>query len=381
MKFDYCMPVRIVSGSGCVRSFDGYARLGRKCLIVAGKHLHRTSAVFPDLYAGLTRCGVQYELFAQVENNPSVETAFAAVQAARRCNADFIVGVGGGSAMDAAKVAALLYANPGVQAQDIFDPAAFSRPPIPLILIGTTAGTGSEVTAVGVLTVISEGGILKRSVKTPYSYADFALCDPVYTETLPPAVTVATALDSISHAVEAFCSQTCGLFEREYALLALRTVMPALRRYLQQGADSLCRQELYTGSLFAGMAINGAGTNFAHSMGYQLTNYLGYAHGIACAVILPQLLNDETLLDAMGLPDVQSAEDFIYESIRSVITPVRLTTEQCEQFAELAMKMPSLNKHVFTPYTFEECVHIYALTSQKLADGRKNGKVEYKKAE
>lgn len=366
------MPVRIVSGTGCVRGFSDYARLGRKCLIVTGRNLYKSSSVFSDLYAGLARCGVEYQLFAQVENNPSVQTVYAAADAARTFGADFIVGVGGGSAMDAAKVAALLCTNPQVCEDAIFDPDVFTSLPMPLILIGTTAGTGSEVTAVGVLTVTEDGDVLKRSVKTPYSYATYALCDPTYTYTLPPAFTVSTALDSISHAVEAYFSQRSGLFEREYALWALRTVTPALQTYLQRGSDPICRRQLYVGSILAGMAINGGGTNFAHSMGYQLTNYLGYAHGFACAVILPQLIarGEDEILTAMNMPSAAAAENFIYGCMRRVMTPVCLSLTQCEKFAALAAKMPSLNKHIFKPYTFEECVDIYASTAQKLAGGR-----------
>lgn len=375
MKFDYYMPVHIVSGSGCVRTFDKYAQLGAKCMIVAGRHLYKTSRAFLDVYDGLKRNGVTYTLFTEVENNPSYETVLRIVEQIKKEQAAFVIGIGGGSCMDAAKVAALLATNPDVRGADIYQADNFKNRPLPLILIGTTAGTGSEVTAVGVLTTDLDGQIVKRSVKSPYSYADYALCDAAYTYTLPQAYTLSTALDSISHAIEAYGSKKSGLFEKEYACSALRLVTPALQDYAQHGATAENRQALYTGSILAGLAINGGGTNVAHSMGYQLTNYLGYAHGFACAAILPVVVNmgGAEVLDMMGMENAAEFELFVYDLIRQGMSPVHITREQAQQFARLAMQMPSLNNHVFKPVTYEDCVEIYMETAQKLFGGCTHG--------
>lgn len=372
MKFDFGMPVRIVSTPDCVRLFDGYGKLGKKCVILTGKHLYPDSPVFADLYEGLQNCGVSYAMFAQVENNPSYETVLKAVDFIASEKAEFVIGVGGGSSMDAAKAAALLAANPQVRGNDIFDSSRFCHRPMPLLLIGTTAGTGSEVTAVSVLTTTSEGSVVKRSVKTPFSYADYALCDPKYTYSLPQKFTYSTALDSICHAVEAYTSKRAGLFEQNFALWALKTVMPALQDFSKVGSNAENRRDLYIGSLLAGLAINGAGTHMAHSMGYQLTNYLGYPHGFACAVLLPEVLRRydqvQVILQAMGFERVEQYEQFSYDLIRQTVQIPVLSEQQVVAFANLAVKMPSLNNHILEPLDFDTCCEVYRNTWQKLSE-------------
>ena len=239
------MPVRLVSGEGIVARYDGYSKLGKRCLIISGKNLYKHSSVFADLQKGLRNCGVDYKTFFEVENNPSYETVKRAVSAVRDFGADFIVGVGGGSSMDAAKATALLCANPQVTETDIFNASAFVNKPLPLLVIGTTAGTGSEVTSASVLTFNTPDGIVKKTVKSAESYATCALCDSTYTETLSERTTMATALDAICHAVEAYYSKKVGSFGRMYSRKAISVIVPALKKFTEHGSSKAVREELY----------------------------------------------------------------------------------------------------------------------------------------
>lgn len=356
------MPVRLVSGEGIVARYEGYSKLGKKCLIISGKNLYKRSSVFADLQKGLCACGVDYKTFFEVENNPSYETVVRAVSAVRAFGADFIVGVGGGSAMDAAKATALLCANPQVTEGELFNASAFVNKPLPLILIGTTAGTGSEVTSASVLTFTFPEGIVKKTVKSAESYATCALCDSTYTQTLSERTTVATALDAICHAVEAYYGKKVGSFGRMYARKAISVIVPALKRFVENGSSKETREELYVGSLYAGCAINEGGTSFAHSLGYQLTNYLGYEHGFACAALLPAFLSKAC--DADGLAayaDMTARElsDFVCGLFKKFIPETKISDSDAEKFSNIGLTMPSLNNHVFAPLDKAECEKIY----------------------
>ena len=356
------MPVRLVSGEGIVARYDGYSKLGKLCLIISGKNLYKHSSVFADLQKGLRNCGVDYKTFFEVENNPSYETVKRAVSAVRDFGADFIVGVGGGSSMDAAKATALLCANPQVTETDIFNASAFVNKPLPLLVIGTTAGTGSEVTSASVLTFNTPDGIVKKTVKSAESYATCALCDSTYTETLSERTTVTTALDAICHAVEAYYSKKVGSFGRMYSRKAISVIVPALKKFTEHGSSKAVREELYIGSLYAGCAINDGGTSFAHSLGYQLTNYLGYEHGFACAALMPAFISKAS--DADGLAayaDMTALElsDFIENLFKKYIPETDISDDDAKKFSEIGLTMPSLNNHVFEPLDLNECERIY----------------------
>lgn len=356
------MPARLVSGEGIVSRYSGYSALGKKCLIVSGKNLYKHSSVFADLRTGLTSCGVGYKTFFEVENNPSYETVLRAVEAFGECGADFIVGVGGGSSMDAAKATALLCANPQVKRSDLFKADAFVNKPVPLLLIGTTAGTGSEVTSASVLTFDTPDGIVKKTVKSAESYATCVLCDSVYTETLPERTTVATALDAICHAIEAYYSGKVGAFGRMYSRKALSVIVPALAEFAENGSSKEVREALYVGSLYAGCAINDGGTSFAHSLGYQLTNYLGYEHGFACAAFMPAFLGKACDADGLAVyADMNAAQltEFIRGLFKKYIPETDMSGADAEKFARTGMTMPSLNNHIFEPLDFDGCVRLY----------------------
>lgn len=356
------MPVRLVSGEGIVARYDGYSALGKRCLIISGKNLFKHSSVFADLQKGLRSCGVEYKTFFEVENNPSYETVLRAVEEVRNFGADFVVGVGGGSSMDAAKATALLCANPQISAKNLFSADEFVNKPLPLLLIGTTAGTGSEVTSASVLTFKTPDGTVKKTVKSAESYATCALCDASYTETLSERTTVATALDAVCHAVEAYYSKKVGSFGRMYSRKAISVIVPALREFVENGSSKAVRERLYVGSLYAGCAINDGGTSFAHSLGYQLTNYLGYEHGFACTAIMPAFLAKASDADGLAAYADMTAKEltaFMTELFKKYIPETKISDSDAEKFAEIGLTMPSLNNHIFAPLDKAECERIY----------------------
>ena len=288
MKINAYMPARIVSGKGCVRENAGLLEaLGKKCLIVTGGGSADKSGALADCVAALESGGVAYERYSRIAPNPTVESCFEAGALAREIGADFIVGIGGGSAQDAAKAVAIFAACPDMRLTDIYS-RAIPSPRLPLALIGTTAGTGSEVTGVSVLTNGATGR--KKSISGADCYADVSFCDYAYTLSVPFGTTVSTALDAYCHAVEAYLASSCNDLVALYALKAVGMLHGFVGAPQESALTEEMRENLYIASLYAGMAINIAGTDFPHTLGYYLTENYGVPHGKACAVFMPVLI-------------------------------------------------------------------------------------------
>lgn len=298
MDFSFFMPANLLVGDRVVAENSGLlARLGSRCLIVTGKSSAKKSGALDDVTAALESCGIPCQVFDRVGQNPLLSVCHAAGAAAREFQADFLIGIGGGSPLDATKAAAVYAANPELQPRDVYD--GHKNPALPFALVGTTAGTGSEVTKVAVLS--DDETARKRSISTPDLYAKVSFGDPRrYTASLSRRFTVSTALDAVAHAVESYFAKTSGPIHRACAVEALLRLIPALRSIQEPETlpDSDGRLDLYLGSVYAGLAFNGPGLCFPHAMGYLLSEEYGVAHGEACAVFLPAFLEIATREEA-----------------------------------------------------------------------------------
>ncbi|MCR5041125.1 MAG: iron-containing alcohol dehydrogenase [Clostridia bacterium] len=287
MNYDYYLPTKVISGRGAVK--DNYAlfkNYGRKCLIVTGAHGAESQA-FSDVKAALVQNKIEFEVYSKIRPNPETTVCCRAGAKARDMGASFIVGIGGGSSLDAAK-AVSIYAHRNWLRDDEIYSRQNSADHLPVILVGTTAGTGSEVTGVSVLT---DRLGHKRGVHGPDCYATVSFCDYSYTETCPMPLTITCALDAFAHSAEGFlCSDGNDLTDL-FALRAFSLLMPELKK-LSQGSypSSSSREFLYAGSIYAGLVINKAGTGFPHRLSYILTEDYGIPHGAACTAFFPLLL-------------------------------------------------------------------------------------------
>ena len=295
------MPVHVYSGECCVRAHpEAFAAAGKRCLIVVSGSAAEKSGALADCIETLNGAGVRYAVFNGVGANPETRACRAAGTAAAENGCDFIVGIGGGSAMDAAKAAAIFAAAPDMPHNGLYTRVS-PAPALPVLLIGTTAGTGSEVTGVSVLTNSDTG--MKKSISGADCYARAAFCDARYTCSVPPGVTLSTALDALAHAVE---SRLCLNANDLSALYAVRAISLLGALIADPGAAAAptpaLRQAWYTASLYAGLAINITGTAFPHTLGYPLTELYGVPHGAACAAFMPALLlrAKEYRPDALG---------------------------------------------------------------------------------
>lgn len=284
MNLNSFMPVKLVIGVGCVHaSAKELAKLGKTCLIVTGKTSAKTNGALQDVTETLESNGQAWLLFDGIGPNPKLTDCMAAAEKAIGADVDFILGIGGGSALDAAKCIAVLAANPGLSQTQLY---AFdwANPPLKIVAVGTTAGTGSEVTKVSVITT-PDGR--KKSFHHEAIFPALSLGDPTYTMSLPPLVTRATMVDVLAHCAESYFSRAANHISRMYAVEGIRLLLPVFRAMVENGCGDLdyaTREKLYCASIYGGLAINVTGTCFPHTMGYLLTEVFGVPHGTSCAV-------------------------------------------------------------------------------------------------
>lgn len=309
MDFQFYMPVKLFVEEYAVKNhMEEFSHYGKRCLIVTGAASAKKSGALDDVTAALDAQGVQWQVFDKVGQNPLVDTCHRGGAAAAEFAADFIVGIGGGSPLDAAKAVAVFAANPALPGEGIY--GTWEHTALPLLLVGTTAGTGSEITKTSVLTDDKTGR--KAGWGNADSYAKVSFGDPRYTASLPLDFTVSTALDAVSHALEAYFSKAADSVSDMFAIEALKLLLPTLKTVWMSSemptADQ--RAALYDGSIYAGFALNRCGTLFCHTMGYYLSEEAGIPHGYACAAFLPELITrsvplapqkSRTLFSAIGI--------------------------------------------------------------------------------
>ena len=332
MNLNAYMPVKIVTGAGCVRAgAKEFAKLGRVCLVVTGKHSALACGALRDVTETLEQNGQAWVLFDDISQNPKLTDCMAAAERAIAVGADFVVGIGGGSALDAAKCIAVLVANPGMTQAQLY---AFDwvNPPLRIAAVGTTAGTGSEVTKVAVITT-PDGR--KRSFHHEGIFPALALGDPTYTMTLPTMTTRATMMDVLAHCAESFFSRAANHISRMYAVEGIRILLPVFRMMAEKGCEDLdyqTREALYCASLYGGLAINTTGTCFPHTMGYLLTEDFGIPHGTACAVFQKEFYQyNKSVVPALAaeyLERIGSTEEEYLQLIHRLTPPCEITMDE-----------------------------------------------------
>ena len=237
----------------------------------------------------LTAAGLESAVFAEVEPNPSLQTVRRAAQQMVEYQPDWIIGLGGGSAMDAAKAAWLLYENPDA------DPAAINpmeeyglRQKARLIAIPTTSGTGSEATWATVLTDTELQ--MKLAMGTPELLPDLAIVDSSLVLGLPPRITADTGLDVLTHAVEAYTNTMRNDFSDGMALKAVDLVFKYLPRAYADGSDAEARGHMHNAAAIAGLAFGNSMLGLAHAMGHSMGAVLHVPHGRSVGLFLPYVI-------------------------------------------------------------------------------------------
>lgn len=331
MAIRFHMPVQLYTGKGCIEQHASvFKNYGDCCLIVTGKSSARKSGALEDITAVLKAEGIRHAVFDGISQNPTVVSCMEAGKQAHALGASFILGIGGGSPLDAAKAVSVFAVNPGLD-EDTFYSLQWPNDPLPILLAGTTAGTGSEVTNVAVLT---DSKSRKHSIHDPRMFASVAFGDPSHTLSLPVSVTLSTGVDILAHAAESFFSKKADTLSRAFAVRSISLMYEPLFKAAEGETLSFEEREmLYEASILGGLAISVTGTCFPHNVGYFLTENYQIPHGFACAVFLPELIRHaekedpayaELFFRSCGISEGQFL-DLIKKTVPSL--PVQLTED------------------------------------------------------
>lgn len=290
MTHSFYSPTEVIIGDDAVKK--GAAKLcslGKKAMIITTPSAARISGALGDVTEALEAAGLSYELFSEVEQNPSYQTVCNASRKALNANCDFFIGIGGGSALDAAKAASLITANPDLSEEEAFS-CKFKNAPYPIAVVGTTAGTGSEVTRYSIITG-SDGR--KKNISHYSLLPTLAFGDVKYLSSMSASVIKSTALDALCHAFESYFNKLADDFSDTLAIRAAKLLIPefeTISAYGTDGLDSKDFEALYLASIYSGLAIEKTGTAMCHTLSYYLSENFGISHGNACAVYLPAYL-------------------------------------------------------------------------------------------
>ncbi|MFH1055347.1 MAG: iron-containing alcohol dehydrogenase [Candidatus Altiarchaeota archaeon] len=284
-SFRYYMPTEVRFGCGVLEDVKPVVEglEAKRVLIVTGKSAAWKRGVIDRIKELLD--GKEITVFDDVESDPSVETVDKAVYATS--DVDVILGLGGGSPLDVAKAASVVSANGGKAVEYIRGKGIMKAGP-PVIAIPTTAGTGSEVTEVAVLSDRSR--MVKKSFRSRHMYPSAALDDPQLTVTMPKEVTASSGLDALTHAIEALTSKMSQPMPDVLCMEAAKLVLDNIVRAYDDDSDMEAREAMMLGSLMAGFGITHAGAGLAHGLSYSLWKAADTPHGLACGVVLPHVM-------------------------------------------------------------------------------------------
>lgn len=339
----YWMPVTVFAEADCVKNHaEALAALGEKALIVTGRSAARRSGALADVEAALRSQGRDFALYDRVEENPSVETVMDARESGLRAGADFVIGIGGGSAMDAAKAAAIMMRRNVQGAEYLYAPAE-KQDGLPVATIPTTCGTGSEVTPNAVLTIPARKA---KGSSSQRLFPQLALIDVKYLHAAPPALIRGTALDAFAHLIESGLNTNATDYSRVFVEGGLRLwgrSCAALRKDGLPQDDDLWN--LMNAATLAGMAIAHTGTSLPHALGYGVTCHLHIPHGRASAYFLPGYLREagaalnEPLLRLAGFADTAEFTAFYHACCGEETVPPELLRSLTEELLRYDAKL------------------------------------------
>jgi alcohol dehydrogenase len=288
-EFDYRLPPRLIFGRGRFDELGAAVQPhGARALLVTGRRSARASGLIDRALASLRSAGVDAILFEEVIPNPTVQNVLDGASHARQEGCDVVIGLGGGSAMDAAKAIAVAATHSDPFWEFVIAPrGSEKREPtaetLPLVCVPTTAGTASELTPFAVIS--NPATREKAALFSQRIFARVALSDPELTHSVPPDVTAATGLDVFAHAVESFISNVATPITDAVNREAMRRVGSFLRRAVKDGSDAEAREQMLLANTFAGMALSNTGATIMHALEHPISAlFPEVAHGAGLAV-------------------------------------------------------------------------------------------------
>jgi alcohol dehydrogenase class IV len=344
-QFTFETTPKIICEQGAAKRLGEIARgLGMSQVFLVTDIGLMKAGLIDGALTSLSEAGVKVTVFSDVLADPPEVSVQAAVKAAALVHADGVIGFGGGSSLDTAKLVALL-AKTSQELPAIYGIGLARGPRLPLIQVPTTAGTGSEVTPIAILTTPSHE---KKGVVSPLLYPDVAVLDSLLTLGLPPAITAMTGVDAMVHAIEAFTSRSKkNALSDALAIKALQLLYANLPAAVSDGKDAQVRENMLLGSLLAGMAFANAPVGAVHALAYPLGGHYQLPHGLTNSLVLLPVLKfnlpaAESLYAELGraiLPELNSVSDALAASnfIEAIAAHV-ITMPYAQRLREVGVK-------------------------------------------
>ena len=358
-------PSRLEVGAGAVAQVGAWAAGAERVLVITAG----------PVAAHVERLGLsgRVEVFTEVPPEPDDVALDAALRVARELRPDLVVGLGGGSVMDVAKLVAVLWDGSQTLAE-VVGPDRVARKLSRLAQVPTTAGTGSEA---GIRALVTNSAShAKMAVESPRMRADLAVLDPELTWTVPPAITAATGIDAMAHCVEAFTNRRAHDMIDGFARMGIALVGRYLRRAVENGRDTEAREGMMLASYYGGICLGPVNTAAGHALAYPLGTRLHLPHGLANAIIFPHVLafnapvraeKTAEILSLLGLPagpDPDRVLDSAHGYCRALGNEMRLSAHGAVDnalpaWAEEAHAIRRLMDNNPRPMSVDEVLAIY----------------------
>lgn len=285
-QFNTTAGLRVGSGRATDTAPEVLSKLGKRILFITDPGLKKLGLIDKTIEALKTNSKII--IFDRVEADPSLKTLMSVVDVGKEFKATGVIGFGGGSSMDVAKLCALLLGS-NENIEEAWGVANAKGPRLPLVLYPTTAGTGSEVTPISIITV---GGDEKKGVSSPVILPDLAILDPDLTIGLPSHITAATGIDAMVHAIEGYASKSINnnIMSKMLAKEALSILGRSIKKAVFEGTDINARTDMLLGSMMAGMAFGNSPVAGVHALAYPLGGTFHIPHGLSNSLVLPHVL-------------------------------------------------------------------------------------------
>lgn len=359
MMSSFFMPTKVIIGENCIDANSHLLKgLGSKALIVTGKRSAKLNGSGKDVEDALRKENIPFVLFDQIEENPSLETVEKARDFGLKEGADFVIGIGGGSPIDAAKAIAVLLKNTDLTGDTLICGKSLEASPV--VAVPTTAGTGTEVTQYSILT--DHKAQTKKNIGHTV-FPRIAYLDAKYMLDMPKNITVHTAVDALSHLVESYLNVKSNEISEALVERGLEYWGNCVDNLLGGFFTYECRKDLMLASMLGGMAIAQTGTSLPHGMGYALTYHKGVPHGLANGVLYVHYLRcfkDQAKVQRLHkLIGVKNHDELEKILTALCLTDIKVTDEELQQYAqEMSANQAKLQNHP-EEVGYEEIYHIY----------------------
>ncbi len=339
-KLDYEVPAHlkrefvfqtagILPPNGILFGFNTVKKVGEQAKKLGGKQIllvtdqTMVQLGYADLVKGLLeKEGMRVDIYGKVDPEPHMETADALYELVRKTKSDLVIGLGGGSSMDMAKLTSIVGTNPQTPLE-LMTKKVVNNPALKKILIPTTSGTGSEVS----MFFVCSGGKDKYFMGSPYAYPEIAIIDPGVTLSMPSRITASTGIDALSHAVESIMNKLANPWYDSLGVGGIELISKYLRRATFNGQDLEARYYMSMGATLGMISMTGTGGLYAHSISYVLAMFQPTAHGIGCGVGLPYTM-------AFNLPVIEEKLALIARAMGDKVESLS-TREAARRAAEL----------------------------------------------